>query len=204
MKRLLISLVVLTVVVVVGWFLWEAWAYNDPVLPRRLNYAVTPQPIVEATDGKARSREFSDSNDTGDAQQSNDSVAHPSERPVLNLDYDDSWVANVPDVIGGYRVIRIGTPKDVACSSSPRITLQAPQESMEEYLATAPNVRSLLESIPGIPSDVQLSFVGSALGEEEAAASLEKWNEDNLQDGCIQLGSRSGRIEWPEPSDEPQ
>ena len=200
MKRILIALIFMTVVGVVGWFLWEAWAYNDPVLPRRLNYVVTPQPIVDPTDGKASSPGLLRPDDTGDAQQSHASTV----RPVLDLDYDDSWVVNVPDTIGEYRVIRIGTPKDVSCSSSPRITLQAPQESMEEHLATAPNVRSLLELIPGIPSDVQLNFVGSALSEEEAAASLEKWNEDNLQDGCIQLGSRSGRIEWPEPSDEPQ
>ena len=30
---------------------------------------------------------------------------------MLDLDYDDSWVANVPEVIGGYTVIRVTTPE---------------------------------------------------------------------------------------------
>ena len=37
-------------------------------------------------------------------------TASSHDRPVIDVDYDDSWVADFPDVIGGYRVVRITTP----------------------------------------------------------------------------------------------
>ena len=128
------------------------------------------------------------SRESGDTQQPDAGSESSSDTPVLDLDYDDSWVANVPDVIGGYRVVRIGTPRTVACSRSPMITLLAPQDSMDEFLANVPDVRSLLQSVPGVPSDVQLSFAGSDLDEEEASEKLARWNERSLKSGCIRLG----------------
>ena len=140
--------------------------------------------------GPDRSRS-PDSSDTEDDRQSGVRAVKSHVWPVLDPDYDDSWVANVPEVIGGYRVINIGTPKSVACSSLPIVTLLAPQQSMDEFLKVAPDARSLLQmlqSIPGVPSDVRLSFAGSAIDEEEAAANLARWNERSLRDGCIRLG----------------
>ena len=117
-----------------------------------------------------------------------------SERPVLDEDYDDSWVADFPEVIGGYRVTGIGTPKTVACSSTPLITLHTTQESMEEFLSAPLDLVSLREairSVPGVPSDFTLSFAGSPIGEEERAANLRSWNEANVaRGGCIRLGGR--------------
>ena len=62
---------------------------------------------------------------------------------------------------------------------------------MDEFLKAAPDARSLLhmlQSIPGVPSDVRLSFAGSAIAEEEAVANLARWNERNPKDGCIRWG----------------
>ena len=174
--------------------------------------STTPDSLDEAregtlsTQGGPRWAETLDSDDSGGTAQSHAADVNLPTGPVLELGYDDSWVADVPEVIGGYRVIHIGTPKSVTCSSAPLIVLLAPQKSMDEYLGSAPDVRSLLQSIPGIPSDVQLSFAGSVLDEEEAAAHLKRWNERNLKDGCIQLGGRSGGIELdlPDHSAEPR
>ncbi len=114
-----------------------------------------------------------------------------SSRPVFDYDYDDSWVANIPEVIGGYEVIGVSTPNKVACNRGPIITLLAPRRSMNEFLGNPPDVhslRSMIRAIPGVLSDIRLSFAGSVLDEEEAAKNLREWNEDSLKDGCIVLG----------------
>ena len=127
----------------------------------------------------------------GDAespQQSDREFMDPQDTPVLDVDYDDSWVTNVPDVIGGYRVIRITTPKSLACSNHPRITLLAQQGSMDEFLSAPldlPSLRTAIQSIPGVPSDVGLGFTGSPIDKEEMAEKNRRWNEANIREGCI-------------------
>ena len=116
-------------------------------------------------------------------------TAFPQDRPVIDVDYDDSWVADFPDVIGGYRVIRITTPKSLACSNHPRITLLAQQGSMDEFLSTPldlPSLRAAIQSIPGVPSDLGLGFTGSPIDKEEMAEKNRRWNEVNIREGCIQ------------------
>ena len=115
-------------------------------------------------------------------------TASPQDRPVIDVDYDDSWVPNVPDVVGGYRVIRITTPKSLACSAHPRITLLAQQGSVDEFLSAPldlPSLRAVIRSIPGVPSNVGLSFTGSPIDEEELAEKNRRWNEVNSREGCI-------------------
>ena len=115
-------------------------------------------------------------------------TASSQDRPVIDVNYDDSWVANVPDVIGGYRVLFVTTPKSLACSSRPRMTLLAQQGSVDEFLSDPldlPSLRVAIRSIPGVPSNVVLGFTGSPIGEEELAEKNEKWNEARIQEGCI-------------------
>ena len=110
---------------------------------------------------------------------------------VIDLDYDDSWIANIPDVVGGHKVINITTPKTTACSNSPLISFLALQESMEGYLENLPDIRemrSMLLSIPGVPSDIKMSFAGSEIDESEKAANLARWNAASIRQGCIILG----------------
>ena len=118
----------------------------------------------------------------------NDEFATLDDSPVLDTNYDDSWVANVPDVIGGYRVLFVTTPKSLACSSRPRMTLLAQQGSADEFLSDPldlPSLRAAIRSIPGVPSNVVLGFTGSPIGEEELAAKNTKWNEVRIREGCI-------------------
>ena len=106
-------------------------------------------------------------------------TASPQDRPVIDVDYDDSWVADFPEAIGGYRVLYIITPKSVACSPEPVILLQAPQESMDEFLSAPPDSNSLsaaIRSIPGAPSHFNLSF-GGPIDREAFETRIKERNE---------------------------
>ena len=112
-----------------------------------------------------------------------------SDRSVFDYDYDDSWVANIPEVIGGYEVIRVETPNKVACMAAPMITLQFPKPNQ----VVAPDLRALIRAILGVPSDFNLSFANAnSITDEEYAENLEKSNEASLKDGCIVLGGPGG------------
>ena len=104
--------------------------------------------------------------------------------PVLDLDYDDSWVGSVPEVIAGYRVISIDTPKNRACTREPLLTLHAPPGfvagTLEEIFAT-------VESVPAMPSNIIVSMSYSGMEPEQMADSqrrLRAWNETRLRLGC--------------------
>ena len=113
-------------------------------------------------------------------------------------------MANIPEFIGGYRVLYVVTPKSAACSDEPLITFHATQKSLDEYLAAAPDMNSLraaVLAILGVPSDVRLSFAGARLDESgeppdrEEYASREKSRNENIarigcQDHRVILGGR--------------
>ena len=132
----------------------------------------------------------------------------PQDSPVIDVDYDDSWVADFPDVIGGYRVGLITTPKSVACTSEPEILLQALQESMDEFLSTPPDLASLraaIRSVPGVPSHFTLGFVGPApIDEEEVQTRISKRNELAVNRGwCHHFVDPDGpATSDPEPPDD--
>lgn len=114
---------------------------------------------------------------------------------VLDPDYDDSWVANVPEFIGGYRVLTVNTPKSEACSDEPLITFHATQKSLDEFLAAPldiPSLRAAVLAIPGVPSDIGLSFAaarldetGARLDKEEREAERKGRNENIARIGCL-------------------
>ena len=118
---------------------------------------------------------------------------------ALDTEYDDSWVENVPDVIGGYKVLYITTPKDLTCASKPRIGLEAKQKSLDEFLidAPGPEVFAMARSLPGVPSNVGMSFSYSStpFSAEERDARRKRWNARNLERGhCIRWGRPSGSV----------
>ena len=119
----------------------------------------------------------------------------PYPNPYLDLDYDDSWVASVPEVIGGYTVIRVTTPKTVACSNGPIITFHATQKSLDEFLSAPLDLSSLraaVLAISGVPSDIGLSFAAARLDETGVRVDKEEWearrksrNENIARIGCL-------------------
>ena len=83
------------------------------------------------------------SESTGDPPGSDAAAQDPNyyHRPTLVTDYDDSWVENIPDVIGGYEVLYVNTPKNTVCNGTPVIGLRARQKSMDEFLRAPPQVK---------------------------------------------------------------
>ena len=116
------------------------------------------------------------------------------DEPVLDMDYDDSWVGNFPEFIGGYKVQYIETPKSVACSNQSVIHLVAQQKSMDEFLSTPLDIHSLratIRSIEGVPPDgIVLGFSGILFSEkeiEEWDESIRRQTEDAKINGCVQF-----------------
>ena len=117
----------------------------------------------------------------------------PRKRPVFDVNYDDSWVAKFPEVIGGHRVEQITTPRDYACASKPMIYFRASEKTLEEYLEAQYDVRSLREAIndvPGVPSNVSISFGNSSSNKEELAERIREWNERRIRNGCLEPWGR--------------
>ncbi len=116
-------------------------------------------------------------------------------RWVFDLGYDDSWVENVPDVIGGFRVIHVSTPKSRACLYRPIVLLQSEQPTLEEYLATPLDVSALraeIASIPGAPSNIRLSFGSGAVDGEMVAAREADWNRSRMERSCHEPSRKLG------------
>ena len=122
--------------------------------------------------------------------------------PMLDVNYDDSWVANIPEVVSGYKVIRILTPKNTSCIVTPEINFQSPRRSMDEFLNDPPSIDSLekeLQSIPGVPSDIILGFSSKPLDPEIYAARQQILNEARLRNGCTKMG---GPVKIGNPEDQ--
>ena len=118
-------------------------------------------------------------------------VERPYYRPTLDVDYDDSWVANIPATIGGYSVRFINTPKSKACNHVPLISVKALPESANGSSTPPLDVRSLIreiQSIPSVPERIRLSFSQGKFDPETKAEGDREWNEHNLEHGCIRLG----------------
>ena len=109
-------------------------------------------------------------------------------RNVPDPDYDDGWVADFPQTIGGLNLTYIDTPKNRACLSLPIIHLQASQSSLEDFLASQPDISSLntaVQSVPGAPAKVRLSFSRGLIDKETAAANTAIRNQERLENGCL-------------------
>ena len=159
----------------------------------RLLTSEQQEPPSEMTGTRPTSSSLSGS-ESGWPESVEPAYLNPVLFPGLDLDYDDRWVANIPEFIDGYKVLTVETPKSAACSDWPLITFHATQKSLDEYLAAAPDMNSLRESvlaIPGVPSDIGMSFAGAPLDEsgeppdrEEYALMEKSRNEDIARIGC--------------------
>ena len=108
--------------------------------------------------------------------------------PILDPNYDDRWVSNFPQTIGGFNVGHISTPKHRACSSVPMIRLQTPKPSLDEFLSHPPDMNSLkadIHSVLGVPSTVNISFSPRLVDKTTGASRDESWSNERLQKGCL-------------------
>ena len=109
------------------------------------------------------------------------------QQAVFNDDYNDDWVEDFPKTIEGFRVARINTPKNLACSSRPEFTLHVSQATLDEFLASPPDAASLkdsIESSPGSPQEFTISFAPDFVGRATIEANISAWNEQRGQKGC--------------------
>ena len=155
-----------------------------------------PEPERSATQLTAPSSSSSQSNRPESVEPT---YLYPVLYPVLDLDYDDSWVANIPEFISGYRVLSVDTPKSYPCSDWPLITFHATQKSLDEYVAAAPDMKSLrtaVLAVPGVPSDIRLSFAGARLDETGEPIDKEEraLREKSLIDNIARIGCQDYQI----------
>ena len=114
-------------------------------------------------------------------------AAGPIQEAVLDLDYDDGWVKDFPQTIGGVNVGHISTPKDRACSSVPVIYLQTERASMDEFLSNPPDMSSLraaIDALDGVPPDVKFSFSPNLIDKQTGALEDAAWNAQRMEYGC--------------------
>ncbi len=122
------------------------------------------------------------------------SVGTDTGMPIFNLDYDDSWVTDVPAEIGGYRVLFIHTPMNRACTPLPVIGLQTPPEIGEGDIG---EVVTLTESIPG---SVRVSVSPSPTSEADTPDGVKRWNEEAAETGCNTSRWSGGLADLPDDS----
>ncbi len=109
--------------------------------------------------------------------------------PVFEPGYDDSWTEDFPQVVDGYNVRYINTPKSMACLNTPMVSLQSTHPTLEEFLADPPDMTSLnsaLNSLPDIPSNVLISFSPKPVDVEASAEWETDWNLKRLKGGCLE------------------
>ena len=115
----------------------------------------------------------------------------PYYRPTLDVDYDDSWVANIPATIGGYSVRFINTPKSKACNHVPLISVKVLPEYANGSSTPPLDVTSLqkeIQSLPGVPERIGLSFSQGRFDPEAKAERDSQSNEHALEHGCSRWG----------------
>lgn len=106
----------------------------------------------------------------------------------LRADYDDAWVDTLPDIIGGFDVLFVGTPKNTACSTQPVLIFQSASATAEDHLQqNTGNIVEIVQAIDQIPSDTLISFVGPGASVESIEAGLNIWNDAKIETGCIRF-----------------
>ena len=108
-------------------------------------------------------------------------------RPLFDYDYDDSWVEKVPDIIAGFELKHISTPKSRACLRNAIVHLRSKQPTLAEFHANPPDaeaVMSVLRSIPGAPSSIRLGFSSKPVDKLASFARETDWNLKRIEHGC--------------------
>lgn len=100
----------------------------------------------------------------------------------------------VPDTLGGYKVLAVLNPDDVACigSRSKRIVLQTTEPNVHEYLDSPKPIREIIDYLRQIPGEEvtnwQVEVVGPRTTTERIAANLVDWNSAFSDRPCFNTG----------------
>lgn len=108
---------------------------------------------------------------------------------VFEPGYDDTWTEDFPQVVDGYNVRHIRTPKSMACLSVPIVAFQTTKPSLDAFLADPPDYTSLiaaLENLPEFPDKFTLSFAPGQVDKKEEDRLEADWNRRRVEDGCLE------------------
>jgi hypothetical protein len=107
---------------------------------------------------------------------------------------------NVPSYIGGYKVLAVFTNDTLACMNPGeiRLVLQAPESSMEKYLANS-HPKDIQKDLKEHGLNATIAIVDPGVTIDEIIDESTKWNEDIKKTGCITLGPARVPQTPPEP-----
>ena len=114
--------------------------------------------------------------------------------PISTRNPYDPARFGIPGYVGGYKVLAVFTPDNLACMSTGeiRLALQATEPNVEEYLAnsnpTYSNPRAIQKDLEQHGKDVTIEIVGPGVTIEQIISESAKWNQDIKKSGCIQTG----------------
>jgi hypothetical protein len=117
----------------------------------------------------------------------------PDATSVLTNPYNPAQYG-IPETLGGYKVIAVFTPQDVACmlEGQKQIILQAQEAAVHEFLEQPHSPREILETLQEIPGEEQthwqIQFVGPGGTLEGAIETLRSWNAIFADRPCFTLG----------------
>jgi len=114
--------------------------------------------------------------------------------PISTRNPYDPARFGIPGYVGGYKVLAVFTPDNLACMSTGeiRLALQATEPNVEEFLATSnptySNPRDIQKELEQHSKDVTIEIVGPGVTIEQIISESAKWNQDIKKSGCIQTG----------------
>lgn len=96
---------------------------------------------------------------------------------------------DVPNYIGGYKVLPVFTPDNLACMNPGeiRLVLQAPESNLEQYLANS-HPKDIQKDLEQHGLDATIEIVGPGVTIEQIIRESVKWYQDIKKSGCIKLG----------------
>ena len=95
----------------------------------------------------------------------------------------------VPIYVGGYKVLAVFTPDNLACMNPGeiRLVLQAPESNVEKYLANS-NPKDIQKDLEQHGLNATIEIVGPGVTIDQIISESAKWNQDIKKTGCIKLG----------------
>jgi hypothetical protein len=106
----------------------------------------------------------------------------------------------ITSYIGGYKVLAVFTPDNLACMNPGeiRLVLQSPESNLDKYLANS-NPKGVQKDLEQHGLDATIEMVGPGVTIEQIISESTKWNQDIKKTGCIKLGP----AELPQTTTEP-
>jgi len=120
--------------------------------------------------------------------------------PISTRNPYDPARFGMPGYVGGYKVLAVFTPDNLACMNTGeiRLALQATEPNVEEYLANN-NLKAIQKDLEQHGLDVTIEIVGPGVTIDQIISESAKWNQAIKKSGCIQTGP----AELPQTTGEP-